>query len=130
MLVIDDGATLARALNSLDPTLRSLLAHRLDQLLADTEGDYDISELVRFVVVQVDDDIETIETAAGYAVVRSPAFEWVTDHGHTLEAAVVLEDTGFGVVILAPVAEGICPPLLSLLRSLAVPAHSKVPKRT
>ncbi len=130
MLVIDDGATLTRALNSLDPTLRRLLAHRLDQLLTDTGGDYDIAELVRFVVVQANDDIETIEAAAGYPVVRSPAFEWVTDHGHTLEAAVVLDDTGFGVVILAPIAEGICPPLLSLLRSLAVPAHSRATERT
>jgi hypothetical protein len=125
MQIIDDGAALARALHSpLNPALCRLLTERLDQLLADTGGEYELAQLARFVLVEPGDTIAGIEAAAGYPVVAAPAFEWVLDHGGIFEAAVILSDDGYGSVLLVPNAEGVPAPLLDLLRDQTTSPHS------
>jgi hypothetical protein len=93
-----------------------LITDRLAELLNDTDGEYEWTELVRFALVEPGDDTKAIEAAAGYPVVTSLAFEWVRDHGFALEGAVVLSDDGFGLIVLAAIAEGMCPELLNVMR--------------
>ena len=120
MLIITDTQAFARALDSpIDPVVKALLIQRRDQLLADTGGEYDVGELVQFVVVDPHDAIAIIEQAAGYPLVTAPAFEWVTDHGGWYEAVTILSDDGFGIILLVPDHEDVAPELLLLLRQSA-----------
>lgn len=123
MLNITDEQALARALDSpLDPLLKALLVRRRDQLLADAGGDYILSELAQFVVIDPHDAVAKIEQVAGYPLVTSPAFEWVADHGGLFEAVTILSDDGFAAVLLVPDTSGIDQALLTLLRDLATRA--------
>lgn len=125
MLNITDTAALSRALDSpLDHFLQELLRQRHNQLLADTDREYDLGDLAEFLVVEPHDAVADIEAAAGYPVVTSPAFEWVADHGGWYEAVTILSDDGFGVVLLVPDCDGIDRSLLALLRDLAQPLTS------
>lgn len=101
----------------LDPALKDLLRWRRDQLLTDTGGEYELGELVRFVVAEPNDGIAEIEAAAGYPLITDGAFEWVQQHGHVFEAATILSDDGFGIVLLVPDVEGVDATLLQALRS-------------
>lgn len=117
MHIITDAAGLARALaSSLDPQLKSMLALRRDQLLLDTNGEYDLGDLVHIVVVQPGDGIKDIEAAINFPVFTEPAFEWVTAYEKCFEGIVILSDDGFGIAIFAPDIEGIDPTILSVLR--------------
>ena len=123
MLNITNSAAWARALDSpIDLALKGLLRLRGDQLMTDTGGEYDLGDLVQFVVVGPGDTITRIEAAAGYPVVTSPAFEWVAEHDGWYEAVTILSDDGFGIVLLVPDIEGVNPALLALLRSHVTPA--------
>lgn len=117
MLNITDAAGLARALSSsLDPAIRALLTLRRDQLLYDTAGDYELGDLVHFVIVEPGDSIADVEAAANYPLFTEPAFEWVTDHGQWIEGVIVLSDDGFGIAIFVPDIDGVDPTMLSVLR--------------
>lgn len=105
-----------------DRIVKQLLTNRSEQILDDTDHDYKLEELARFVIVQPFDTVDQIEAAAGYPVVTSPAFEWVIDHGGWYEATMILSDDGFGVILFAPEKAGVEPTLLQLLRDLARPA--------
>lgn len=124
MIDITDSASLAAALNSpLDDALKRLLTRRRDQLLSDTDGRYDIAELAHIIVVEPGDSIATIETTAGYPIIRPPIFEWVALHGEWFEGIAVLSDDGFGIALFVPDDERIDPTLLSLMREQAEPAN-------
>lgn len=124
MIDITDSASLAAALNSpLDDALIRLLTRRRDQLLSDTDGRYDIAELVHIIVAEPGDSIATIETTAGYPIIRSPIFEWVALHGAWFEGIAVLSDDGFGIAMFVPDDDRIDPELLSLMREQAEPAN-------
>lgn len=114
MISITNSAALARALDSpIDSALKRLLLLRRDQLLSDT--DYDLADLAHLICVEPADTIAEIEAAAGYPIVTSPAFEWVMDHDGILEAPVILDDSGYGIVLIVPQVAGVDPALLSLL---------------
>ena len=115
MINIKDTATFYRAMESpLDPALKHLLILRYNQLLSGTNCE--LADLAQFLAMEPFDSVAEIEAAAGYPVITSPAFEWVIDHGGVLEAPVILEDSGFGVVLFVPQAVGIDATVLSLLR--------------
>lgn len=121
MLIITDAAALARALDSpLDAEIRALLALRWGQLRADTGGDYELCELVQFVVAQPHDEVAAIETDIGFPLFTEPAFEWVQDHGGWFESIVILSDDGFGIALFVPDRDGIDPRMLSVMRDQAV----------
>lgn len=123
MKLIADAGALARALDSpLEEALRRLLAERIEQLLADTDHEYDLSELARIIIADPGDSVPALEAAAGYQVMTNPAFEWVADHGGWFEAVNVLDDSGQGVILFVPDREGVDTSLLELLRSLGEPA--------
>lgn len=115
MISIMNSAALARALDSpIDPALKRLLMLRRDQLLSDT--DYDLADLAHLICVEPADTTAEIEAVAGWPVISSPAFEWVMDHDGILEAPVILDDSGYGIVLMVPQVPGVDPALLSLLR--------------
>lgn len=121
MLIIRNAADLARALDSpTDPQLKQLLAVRRDQLLTDTGGDYELGELVQFVVAQPHDKVIAIETNIGFPLFTEPAFEWVQDHGGWFEGIVILSDDGFGIALFVPDRDGIDPGMLSVMRDQAM----------
>jgi len=101
MLSIRSSADVARALDGpMDPELRRLLMLRQDQLLAGT--DVDVGELVHIIVVCRSDTLVAVEAEAGMPLVTDPPFEWVQRHDRWLEAAVILNDDGFALVLFVP----------------------------
>ncbi len=121
MLIIADAAALDRALkSSLDPKILALLTLRRDQLLSDTGGEYDIGELVQFVVVEPNDKMTEIEARIGFPLFSKPAFDWVQGDGAWLEGIVILSDDGFGIVVFVPDNDGIDPKMLSVMRAQAI----------
>lgn len=128
MQIIADTPSMNRALASpIDPALKRLLCLRRDQLLADTGEQYELGDLVHFILVEPNDTVADIEAAANFPLITEPAFEWVTDHSGTFEAAVVLSDDGFGFVLLVPDRNGIDLTLLTLLRDFAGGADAITP---
>lgn len=117
MHIITDAAAMADALaSSLDPAVKRLLAQRRDQLLADTDGNYDLGELAHWIVVAPGDPFAAIEAAAGFPLDEHP-WEWVLDHHGVFEAPIIVSDCGFGIVLIVPDSEGVDPTLISLLRA-------------
>lgn len=124
MIDIKDSAALAAALSSpLDDALRRLLTLRCHQLLSDTDGKYDLGELVQIIVVEPGDSIKAIEATAGYPIIRSPIFEWVALNGGWFEGIAVLSDGGFGIALFVPDDDRVDPVLLSLMRQQAEPTN-------
>ncbi len=122
MIDITNAASFDRALAApIAPEIKRLLVKRRDQLLTDTHGEYALAELAQFIVVEPPDKIAQIEAAAAYPVITEASFEWVVDHGGVFEAATILSDDGFSVVLIVPDDDRIAPELLALLRDLAGP---------
>lgn len=120
MRIISNGTDLAAKLASaVDPPLNALLIGRRDQLLTDTYHEYEIGELVRWVLVDPGDTLAAIEAAVGRSIDHDPPWEWVMRHGRLYEATIVLSDDGYGVILIVPDEEGIDPTLISHLRNEA-----------
>jgi hypothetical protein len=125
MLLIESAEALERLLAApLERALEQLLVTRREQLLEDTGGDYELGELVTFIVVGPGDSVAEIETAASYPVVTAGTFEWVELSNGWFEAVTILSDDGFGVVLLAPDVIGVDPMLLTALRAHATSSKS------
>ncbi|RYG89850.1 MAG: hypothetical protein EON59_00980 [Alphaproteobacteria bacterium] len=117
MINITDAAAFARALDSpLDPNLKRLLLLRRDQLLTDTGGEYELGDLVQFIIAE-NDSVAAIEAAANYPIITEPAFEWVAHHGTHYESVTILSDDGFGIALFAADRQGVDPTLLAVLRA-------------
>jgi hypothetical protein len=120
MLIIDSSAAMARVLDQpIDPCLKRLLVLRRDQLLGDETDD--LGNVACFVCVLPGDDVEAVETAAGFPIMidGDPTFEWCLDHAGWLEAPIILSDDGYSVVLLVMDDPTTDPSLLSLLREYA-----------
>jgi hypothetical protein len=137
MLSITDGEALARALRSdIDHRIKELLRVRSGQLTKDAPGD-DLADLARFAVVQTGDTPADLERAIGFDVFVNPAdgsrpgdpnwagpgWEWCQDHGWGFELCFIMDDSGFGHVVIVPKQQGIDTSLLNLCRAHA-PAHA------
>jgi len=98
MITITDWGMLSRALSlPIDLQLKRLLLERRDQLGGD------ITDIVRFIVVQPGDSLKALELALGFNIFEDadglafphPGFsgrwDWLASHGHTFE--LVLEGT-------------------------------------
>lgn len=132
MLIINSRAAMTCVLNEpIDATLRMLLALRRDQL-----AEYD-DDLINFVIVQPGDTLAAIEGALGFSPLRdvldntpfgepgfSPPFEWAADHRGWLEAPIIFDDSGAGVVLIVQDHDGVDADLLALLRAYAEPAQA------
>jgi hypothetical protein len=137
MLSITDGEALTRALRSdIDHRIKELLRLRARQLARDAP-DEDLADLAHFAVVQPGDTPADLERAIGFDVFvnpgdgsrpgdpswTGPGWEWIEDHGWGFEAAWILDDSGFGHVVIVPKADGIDASLLNLCATYA-PAHA------
>ncbi len=123
--LVDDAAIAAAIASGLDPDLHLTIATRRAQLLQDTGGDYDVSDLANWIVVAPGDGLPAIETELGLSLYPDPPWEWVLHHGSHFEAAIVTDDSGFGIVLLVPDAQGVDGDLLELLR-----VHARHPSGT
>jgi hypothetical protein len=108
MLIINDQTSLERALAApLDTRLKSLLWKRACEL-----GSYGF-DLAHFIVVQPGDTLEAVTEALSFSPLQNPVdgavwpdpdftpgWEWIEDHGGAYEAVFILDDSGFGRVLL------------------------------
>lgn len=136
MLSIRDGGALALALRSdLDHRTKALLRLRARQLTRDAPDEH-LADLARFAIVQTGDAAADLERAIGFDVFRNPAdgsfhgepgwtpgWEWLEDHGFAYELCFVMDDSGFGHVVIIPKEQGVDPSLLNLCAAHA-PAHA------
>jgi hypothetical protein len=132
MLSISDGAALNRVLiSNLDKRLKMLLHLRCTQLQADQPGE-DIAELVHFVVVQPGDTPTDLEQTIGFSIFQnaadgsrlgdadfSPGWEWMQDHGFAYELCFIMDDSGFGHVVIIPKQQGVDVTLLDFCQHYA-----------
>jgi len=105
MQTITSSAAMAAFLaQPLDPTLRRLLADRVAQL-AEYDG-HDLGELARFVILESDDTLDALRGALNFVPHHYP-IEAITSHDGWVQVVVILDDAGYGVIILMPEAAGI-----------------------
>lgn len=103
MIVIRTAEEMVRALDSpLEPTLKQRLRDHWQRL--SVWGDYELSELAVFLIVQSGDTLEQAETAFGQPLVLDSRFcllpELVEQHSGCIEVTFILSDDGFGLILL------------------------------
>jgi hypothetical protein len=127
MLSITNGEALSRALSSaIDDRLKQLLTLRRDQLGGD------ITDQAHFAIVQPADTASDLKKTIGFSIFRNPAdgsrfgesdfapgWEWVQDHGFTYELCFIMDDSGFGHVVIIPKERGVDPELINFCRQYA-----------
>lgn len=127
MLSIKDGEALSRALSSpIDRRIKRLLALRRDQLSDD------ITDQVHFAIVQSADTAADVERTIGFSIFQNPAdgsrfgepdwtpgWEWIENHGFAYELCFIMDDSGFGHVVIIPKELGIATELLSFCQEYA-----------
>jgi hypothetical protein len=111
MLIINDQTSLERALSlPIEPRLKGLITERVRQLTADG---FDFAEIAKFIIAQPGDSLAAVEKALGFSPFQNPVdgcvwpdpeftpgWEWIADHGYAYEAVFILDDSGFGHVLL------------------------------
>jgi hypothetical protein len=126
MLSIPNSAAMRRALESpVSTTLKTLLLKRKTQLSEHDE--YDLGELAHFLIVQPGDSLATIEAELGFPITINlvdgvrfghpdfmPSWEHAERHGHIVELTYIMDDSGFGWVILIEDGEGTDPEIRAL----------------
>lgn len=122
MFTIQSFANMVLALTASTPEVKRLLALRQTQLLSDNPDGCDRGDLAHWIIVQPGDTLAAIEKAAGFPIAPDPPWEWVLNHDGILEAAIILNDDGFGVILIVPDVEGVDRTLLTLLHRDAVEA--------
>lgn len=129
MIVIRDTISMQFALSCpLDKDLRKLLLDRLNSL--SEYSDFDLSELVHFIIVEPEDTIASVEFELGFSPfvnfvdserypspAFSPSWEWLTVKGQWIDTMWAMSDSGFGIVLLVPDFDGIEPNLLAMLKT-------------
>ena len=87
MEILKDGAAVEQYLNTTpDPELRKLMTDRVQAL-----GDYELSEIAHFYVVETADELASLNLPDLYEIRE--------DHDHWTELVYVLSDDGFGLEV-------------------------------
>jgi hypothetical protein len=132
MLSIRDGEAIERALRSnIDHRTKALLRLRRMQLAKD-QPEEDIAELAHFAIVQPGDTPAHLENAIGFSIFQNPAdgsrlgdpdftpgWEWMQDHGFAYELCFIMDDSGFGHVVIIPKMKRIAGDFLDFCRQHA-----------
>jgi hypothetical protein len=127
MLSISYGEELERALSSpIHERIKRLLKLRRDQLGGD------IGDLAHFAIVQSGDTPANLENAIGFSIFQNPAdgsrvgdpafapgWEWIQDHGFAYELCFIMDDSGFGHIVIIPKEQGVDPGLLNFCQQYA-----------
>ena len=87
----------------------------------------DISETARFLVVEPGDGLATLHRSLGFSVFQNavdgcrfgepgftPSWEWIEDHGCCFEFVFIMDDSGFGHVVIVEKKTGVPRRLLDL----------------
>ncbi|MEI6300392.1 MAG: hypothetical protein WCR74_03035 [Betaproteobacteria bacterium] len=130
MLVLRDPALASRVA---DAGIRSLVEQRFAEVLAGEAYDYD--QHGYFVVVEPGDTVAALEQETNCPILRnifdearygnpafSPSFEILEEHDGCYEMLFINNDSGFGITLFIPKAEGIEGSLLAMCAEFAVPA--------
>ena len=107
-----------------DPAIRKLVQQRIDELGGEK---FDSAELGFFLVVDPGDSLVSIGDQLGFPVLANrvtgikfgepgfaPSFEFVEAIGNCYDIVFIVDDTGFGVELFVPVAEGVPVGLLAM----------------
>ena len=122
MRIVRDPATAASVA---DPEIRSLIQQLFIDICDGEPYDYDLHG--DMIVVEAGDSVEALEEQSGCPILHDsgngtrfgapdyvPSFEFVAEHVGCYEMEFVFDDSGFGVAIFVPKAEGIDGELLQL----------------
>lgn len=96
-------------------SILSLLVDRLESLTA--EGDA-MEDVVFFIVLEAGDDLASIEAAMQSPLMTEPGhplWEVIEEHADCYELVFVLDDSGYGVIVVAP-RQDADPAVLALCR--------------
>lgn len=110
MLILTDAAINEVAINHPDPDFRALLSRLLTAISCD--GEFDPTELVRLVIIEPGDTLETVNTALGYTL--TPDWEARDQQGTWTALTYVLSDWGEGIIALIPDCQDIDSAILHL----------------
>ena len=119
-----------------DPPLRALIERRAETILEQVGEDYELHDIVEFVVVEPGDPLETIDEQLGFPVLCTrwepdarfgtpafaPSWEVLEEHAGFYEVVFILSDDGYGVDIFVPKRDGVDPELLAMCAAYATPA--------
>jgi hypothetical protein len=95
-----------------DLHLRALLEKCVASLTTDFD-EYDLDELVTFIVIEPGDSLAEIDTALGFPILTRP-FELLVDHADWYELVFIVSDDGYGIEVFISKASGVDPRLLSM----------------
>lgn len=119
MIALRTAASMRSAVQSdLDASLRALLALRMEQL---SRGhNFDLSEVVEFLIVELGDTAHVVEAAAGYPILTSivdgtrfgdadftPCFEAFQDHHRWFEIAFEFTGGDYCSILFVPDDPGV-----------------------
>ena len=114
MQILCDSQSIQKAVQSTnDPELTRLMTAHMERL-SDYE-DFDLGQLVNFIVMGRGDTVIELEAALGFSVMTNrsngchygdadflPSWEVIEVHRYWYEVVYVLGDDGFGIVIFVP----------------------------
>ncbi|MFZ4535927.1 hypothetical protein [Propionivibrio sp.] len=129
MLVLPDPTDLDQVK---DGYVRALLARRFNEM---AQEDFTFEELGEFLLIEPGDTVAAIEDQGRIWVTRSPfndvrygeagfapCFETLEAHpGHCFEMVHILNDSGYGVIVIVPDKPGMDDELLRFCREYATP---------
>lgn len=107
-----------------DLTLRSLIQQRVESL--SEFDDYELSELVIFLVVEPGDPLSALDEQLGFPVLGS-GFELLEEHAGYYEIVFVLSDDGFGAEVFIPKHPGVDPELIAMCKACVAYATRATP---
>ena len=112
--------------------IKQLVQQRINDLGGES---FDSNELGYFLVVESSDTLEAWSAQLGFDMLRNrftgirfnatgftPSFEFIEEFPACYDMVFVLDDTGIGVEIFVPKAEGIDPDLIAMCRMFAYTA--------
>ena len=117
MLVLRDRASIAQLQ---DPELRSLIEQRVVSLVE--FDDYDLDQLVTFLVVEPCDSLEAIDDQLGFQILAGTP-ELLEEHSRWYEIVFVLSDDGYGIEVFIPKHPGVDPLLLAMCSTHVQEVH-------
>lgn len=120
---------LAGASQISDNAIRQLVAQRINDLGGEA---FDSAELGYFLVIEIGDTMEALETQLGFSIVANritgirwdqlgftPSFEFIEDLGFCHDMVIVLSDSGYAVEVLMPRDQGVDVDLLAMCAKYA-----------
>ena len=117
MLVLRDRAPIAQLQDS---ELRSLIEQRVVSLAE--FDDYDLDQLVTFLVVEPCDSLEAIDDQLGFQILAGTP-ELLEEHSRWYEIVFVLGDDGYGIEVFIPKHPDVDPLLLAMCSTHVQEVH-------